>query len=437
MLDNKRYITSYLTNTYDHKSTSLLKTGLKKVIGSALITLMFIGVFAFEAKALSITAQPPSMDLIVNPAGVRTFSIEVANTSSDNTQKLKVYAETINIGPTGEIDFISLENEPDSAASWISVGKKSFSLRPMKTRKIPLRLRPPAGIESGGYYVAIIVEPDLKGRITDKGLYVAFRLASIVRITVRGKEPLEKKIEIDDFYYIKGRFNPQQLSEKDKNSAIGRIADEFPNTKGLFLVALLSNSGNIHVKTKASALISTEDKKRIEEVKLKGGTGIVYPDSGRYFVGQLKRNLVVGDYVAQLRLRYRGTKATVEERLFSIDVDQKDEPKDSGSFSAFEIEPDAIDIELSAGAFRTMKFSILNNLTTHLKLKAKVSSDIKNWVELIEPEFLALSGKEKDVILRMDIPTKAKAGSYSGIISITSEEENIEKDIKVEISIRE
>ena len=86
--NNKMCTKPLLSIIYEYNLFFEVKKYLKRIIFVTALSLVFISFFGFEAKSLSITAQPPSIDVIASPRGVRTFSVEVANTSAKTSQKM-------------------------------------------------------------------------------------------------------------------------------------------------------------------------------------------------------------------------------------------------------------------------------------------------------------------------------------------------------------
>ncbi|MBN3039663.1 MAG: hypothetical protein JW867_00885 [Candidatus Omnitrophica bacterium] len=405
---------------------------MKKTV---LISLIFIVSFSLPVLSLSVTVQPPSFDITANPAGVRTFILEVENVDPKNQVKVKIYLETLKIGPEGELTFLSLSDDPQGPGSWIKTNNTSIILGPMDKKRIPLRLLIPAKTESGGYYAAVIAEPDTQEKPVGKGLQVAFRLASIVRISVMGSRPLVRKASISDFFYLRGPIDPKTLNEAEEKGALGVIAKEYPNTEGLFFAALMKNEGNIHFKTFGSVLVQSEDKRRKGEVDFVSGTGIIYPGSGRFFVAHFPYSLSEGDYLAKLRFRQTGLSTITKDFPFSIKISRDLENNTDDAFLPLLITPGSIELSASRGAFRTKKFSVYNRLKEDVNLNISFDGQTGEWIESNTDSITIPSGRSKDVILQFNIPRNLGEDDFSGIIRLRDQQNGIDQEIKVDILI--
>ncbi|MCF7908823.1 MAG: hypothetical protein K9L86_08155 [Candidatus Omnitrophica bacterium] len=401
-----------------------------------IILTLFCLIGPYQAQGFSLVVKPPSLEIISNPGGSRSFILRLTNSGSDGNLKAKVYIETVYMSEDGELVFLEPSDDPKGVGNWIEVRDKIISLKPLATKKIPLRLRVPAGTPSGGYYAAVMFEPIGEEETTQKGLKVAFRLASLLQITVKGSKPLIKQAEVNDFFYFSGPIDSKSLTEVEANGLKGKVVKEFPNQKGSFFAALVKNTGNVHFRGEATVLIMTKDKKRKGEVTLRSGKGMVYANAGRYFIGHFPNTLAAGDYIAQLRLSYRGPSRLVKEFPFSVKVAQFGQESQGNLLSALEVIPKDIKIETVSGVLRSQQYTLLNRLDKELNLKLSASGQIKDWFELVYTNLKLPSAREKNFIFRLQIPKEVSEGFYRGMIIFEDSQQGVKEDLPIEVEIK-
>jgi|GEM_PF-6860892 len=389
-----------------------------------------------EAGALSLVVKPPNLDLISNPGAAKSFFLVVNNPNPKESIEVKIYLETAYMDQEGELVFLTVDEAPEGAGNWIKLRKDKVKLKPLASEKIPLRLNMPAGIASGGYYAAVMFEPVGKDESIQKGLQVAFRLASLVQITVKGSKPLVRKAEFGDLSYFYGPLNIKDLSQQEVKTVKAKVAKEFPDKKGTFFAVQVKNIGNTHFRAKGTVLITTKDNKRKGEVELVSGKGMVYPGGARFFIGQLPTVLSAGDYLAQLRFRYDSGGRLIKEYPFSIKVAQGSRSSQGEDLSSLEIIPKKIDLEIISGSLRTQKYSLINHLEDSLNLTVTTSGELSNWIEIVDGGFSLPPDRDKNFAFRVTVPETAEEGSYSGVIIFEDKTKGVEESLPITLKVK-
>ncbi|MBD3246896.1 MAG: hypothetical protein GF333_07820 [Candidatus Omnitrophica bacterium] len=391
--------------------------------------------FPFGAVPLSITARPPSFDLYCAPRSVRTFVLEVNNTNENRELELKLSVESLSFDPDGNINFRTLEKDPEGVASWIQLPVTRVKLAPQEDREIPLRLRVPPKIPTGGYYAAVIVEPAQDTAAPRTGLNVSVRLASIVRITVRGQDPLRKDARVASVEQITGPVDPEELTEAEVQGIRGKVAEAFPNTNGLFFIAKVENTGNIHVETEGSILVRTGERRRAGMAKFAAERGIVYPGSSRLFVAHFPYFLAEGDYIAEVRLGYGGARPLIQKFPFTIRVARDGTDESGDIFSPLEIIPKEIELSAVPGAFRTQKVLVFNRLREDLALSVSARGALREWIQFVQPVVPIKEAQEKNIIFRVRVPRSAEPGDYAGMLVLEDAAAGIREEIPAVITL--
>jgi P pilus assembly chaperone PapD len=242
----------------------------------------------FVAGFLSLMAgivwqAPPAlaqMSLEVSPiraehqieAGVsETNIISVRNAGAQPT-RVKVFLQDWQMDRKGQVSFARAGSIPGSLSSWLEINPTDFRVEPGQTKEVRYTLTIPAGVRSGGYRGAILVEgmPAQSGAPTPKKMAVHGRFGVMIYETV-GQPDIRAKFT--DF---------QVLLEK----------------KQVKFVLTLGNSGTSHFRPKKSKITITNGQGQ-EVAKLDIPDSPVLPGATRDIEFSEELKLPPGQYLAK------------------------------------------------------------------------------------------------------------------------------------------
>jgi len=239
--------------------------------------------------AVSLTVSPVRVEHNVPAGGSITDAISILNDDTSPAH-IRVRIEDWSLTPDGAIVFAKPGSLPHSAAPWIRVSPREFSLGPGQSQQVRYSLTVPKDAAPGGYRAAIIFStfaPPAPG----EGRRVALegRIATILYQTV-------------------GRPLPS-------GEIIGLSFRQGPEGRPEFTVSF-QNTGKVHIRTRGEILI--RDKAGKERAKLALPDLPILPQSRRDFQVEGEERLPPGEYTAELVMDIGRKELLAGERRFSI-----------------------------------------------------------------------------------------------------------------------
>lgn len=242
------------------------------------------------AQAISISVAPIRVEHSVPAGGSITEAISVINDDTSPAH-LRVKVEDWALTQDGAVNFAKGGTQPHSAASWIRVNPKEFTLGPGQSQDVRYSLTVPKDAVPGGYRAAIIfatVPPPTPGE-KQKRVMLEGRIATILYETVGRPMPSG---EITGLSF---RLNSEGRPE--------------------FTVSF-QNTGQVHVRTRGEIIIRDKGRKEIAKVPLPDLP--ILPQSRRDFKVTSGEKLPSGDYVAELIMDIGRKELLAGEKKFSI-----------------------------------------------------------------------------------------------------------------------
>lgn len=339
------------------------------ILSITIITIIFVFLFlnlAFSIVTISVT---PLFNDINSYSGVtRKFEILLVNESDPNTVgNFRIRAVPVKVNKEGYFDLLGKDEEnPWDCSSWIKVSPTEVTLKGQEGKIIECTLSIPRGVY-GGRYCAILFEllPEKKTTVTEEeegvaSLNISTQILSIVNVTIIGGR-VERKVSLE-------KFSVENLKLENNNM--------------IAFTALLKNQGNITVQTKGTLLIKSRLGRRIREVPLGGGMGLLLPGAE----GELQsilRMLPPGEYIAEAYIRYGVPSALKASIPFNVTTGEvKLGTLAEGKGIDVVAEPSLQEITAPPGAFRSSVITIQN--MTEQAVDVKVS---------VTPVALGLSGE--------------------------------------------
>ncbi len=242
---------------------------------------------------VSVGVAPPIMEISVPQGGVRVMDVQVYN-QGDSPVDIRGYLHGIELSTDGTPLPIEADRSDWSCARWITLDKAKFQLGPNQTQTVHATMRVPMGITGGRYAVIMFEAAPVKSHLTPYEVAVSTRVGSIVMQSV--PHTLVKKGEV-------ASFDVSNSEEK----AVG-------------FAVLFRNTGNVHVRAKGYVLIRNGEGRIADRIPLRTDTGTVLPGGMREFEATWSnlRKMHGGDYTAEVRVDYGGTRAASDTASFHL-----------------------------------------------------------------------------------------------------------------------
>jgi len=265
----------------------------KRLSECSQIVWLLISLFLIPSKpveAISISVAPIRVEHNVPARGSITDAISILNDDTSPVH-IRVRIEDWSLTQEGAITFAKGGSQPYSAAPWIRINPREFTLEPGQSQMVRYSLTVPRDAAPGGYRAAIIfatVSPPTPGE-RQKRVALEGRIATILYETVG------KPIPSGEITGLSFQVNPEGRPE--------------------FTISF-QNTGPVHIRTRGEITIRDKGGKEVAKVPLPDLP--ILPQSRRDFKIAGEGKLPPGQYVAELIMDIGRKELLAGERKFSI-----------------------------------------------------------------------------------------------------------------------
>ena len=394
-----------------------------------LIIFLLLIIFTLANGQANFTVTPQLIELNLAPGTRRAIKVLLVNESPKDTQRFLIFASDVIETEKGNYKVVEKGKGKFSCADWIRLDTMEVVLGPKEGKEIPFEIRVPTKI-SGGSYGAIVF--GLQPKVTPMeegyaGASVAFHFQIPVQLEITIKSSLTPKprnVEVTSIEIIPA------TEDEDYNRILKKAAQN-----ALVVNAVVNNRGNIHIKAKGNLIITDPKGRRLRQVPLGAGRGMVLPQTQVIFTSVIKRPLP-GDYVAEAVINYGGVSPAIGRVPFSV---TRKYSSVKGNFLSTSpigliISREALDMAVPTTGFRTQVLTLTNqeNEPVNLKIKPKyltfdesgnvVASDTGddqfsciNWLTIEPKEFEIPPGQTKAVKIELNVKDALPGGRYACI----------------------
>ncbi|MEO0131035.1 MAG: hypothetical protein ABIK76_05030, partial [candidate division WOR-3 bacterium] len=217
----------------------------------------------------------------------------------------------------------------------------------------------------------------------------------------------------------------------------------FYNLKDAIAVLVsVKNESDIHAAVKGNLILRDKRGRKIKEVPLGAGRGVVLPNTTVEIASIIKR-LEPGEYTVDAIVRYGTLNPAKASATFTI-TPKKVEKKEMllGGTILLSVKPEFIEIPILPGAFRIKTILLENEEDSEIRIKAEIKELINdlegelyspdtfgyqysaiNFIQLEEKEFVLKPKERKTIKLKFNIPKEENSGGrYASLILNASKE---------------
>lgn len=252
-----------------------------------LILLLPFGVFA---NTMSYSVSPGILKFETVKGSLKSFDLTVLNQGED---RLNIEANVMNLtlDRLGVPIISKITAEKFQWGRFVQLEKNKFKLNPNSSKKINVLLRTPRGASGAGYFAVVFNVSSEKKSSNRQVVKNLMSISSQMPVIFLGKV---SRLGHPNIHVEKAIINKAPYSK----------------SKPLKLRFTLKNNGNTHVNVNGDVLLR-HNKKVIERIKLDSGSGLIFPDGERYFVGTSKKydNYANKKISAEGRFSYPGGRA--------------------------------------------------------------------------------------------------------------------------------
>ncbi|MGE5623706.1 MAG: hypothetical protein ACM3UP_01625, partial [Methanocella sp.] len=391
----------------------------------------------------AVEISPSTIDLTIDPGAERTVDLQVFNASDSQEITLDIRLSPV-LQDGGGGYSLAEDAGQLSALPWLQLGFSGrVTIPPGREQTVPVKIKVPrnaAGTKAAAVVFAVV--PDSRGvQVEFVGGTSTFihQLTSVVKVTANSRNN-RRLASLEGIRITCG--------ETDK-----LLAGRYGKT-AVSVSALVTNEGNTAFAGRGSLIIRNPAGRRVKDVPLGAGRGIVMPGATVAFTSIFPQGLPQGEYTAEVTLRYGGARPLQARLPFSIEG-QRTAAGEAEVASTVHLEalPAQFQAQLPPGAFRSFTLSLVNRESVALRLKAiakglAVSAEgdflpseesLAEWslVPYLTTEtdaFVLEPGERKNLRVTVQVPKGVSDGTRYGAIVLEAEKETAQPGMVTAVS---
>lgn len=409
---------------------------MRRFVGTSLSRWLFVHVLCFATAAVvllsgfprDVMAQSGSQislsPLVLELSGQRgtnvPFSISLINHSSLQTVRFKAYVAGLTEGRRGDYSPAIPDEGLYAASSWITLEQDAFEIPPGSgyelkgTVTIP-RDAPPSG------YATIIMELQPEERIGSAALSIEYiqQFVTAVEIVVGNRHV--RSAHIDSMTVIPSRSVPEYRAAFGDNAVV--------------FVGSLFNDGDVHVSGRGTLIIRDERGRRVREVPLGGGRGVVLPQAVVDFVSVL-RGLSPGKYEMQTIIDYGGARPAIGRMQFELGDEEVGVSQIvAGRAVRIDAGPTLLQYEFPRPGYRAQTITVVNRDDVEVEVAVSLEELANDeggepivvepgvvmpysavaWGEVRPATFTLRPGQRRNVVVGFRTPEGVTGGRYARV----------------------
>ncbi len=411
-----------------HDTSRARRIALHAVLASILVSALVSCLFGTAQAQVSISLTPLLIEISGAPGETKTFNILLVNESKTATTHFRVFTTDVVQKQNGDYRVVEPGESKYSCAKWIKLSKEEATLGPGEGLSVDGKLTIPRGI-CGGRYAAVVFElaPEKrKGEEVFASTEFVQRFATVVEVSIPAPR-VRKAVSISGFTVKAAADNPRYAAAYGKNA--------------LILIGEVKNEGNTHVFARGFLTLRDGSGKRLRQVPLGSGRGLVLPETTVNLVSVLPSGLAPGNYIADIAVKYGGMRPALAKVPFTVAASGAETKGAEGGarLAPFNVEPADLDLTYPAGAVAARSIVVENKSDVPIHVEGKalplvydeegelVQDEVAlgaapaewscaDWIELRPASMDIRPGGKQMVRLMINIPKDQAGGRYANLV---------------------
>jgi len=398
---------------------------MKKAIFALLGVIAFVTVGGSYARGqVSLSYAPMLVELTASPGSVSTFEIVTRNEGVTTAANFLVYAADVIQKPNGDYEVVDSGISEHSCAQWTKLSAERITIEPHGAVAVKGSVTVPRGA-SGGRYAAVVFElipEEIKREPGSALVKIVQKFVTVIELTIPARRT-QKRLDVIGFNVAYASDRPAYTSAYGKQAII--------------LTAEVKNEGDIHVFARGSMILRDSTGKRLREIPLGAGRGIVIPGAAVNFSSVLPAGLAPGDYVADISVKYGGLRPASAKIPFGVGASgaQVAKAETTAVLAPFSVDPGDLDLSYPAGATAARSLVIENRSDQAIRVEGRAlplafdeegelvsdeagasAASCAQWIEL-KPNVAELKPRSRQVVRMMiSIPKGESGGKYANVV---------------------
>ena len=389
----------------------------------------FVSCFVGVAHAqVSISLTPLLIELTGAPGETKTFNILLVNESKTATAHFRVFASDVVQKPNGDYRVVEPGESEYSCAKWIRLSKEEATLGPGEALSVDCKLAIPRGTY-GGRFAAVVFElvpEERTGEEAFASTKFLQRFATVVELAIPAPR-VRKAVTIAGFSVKAAADDPRYAAAYGKDA--------------LILIGEVRNEGNTHVFARGYLTLRDGSGKRLRQIPLGSGRGLVLPETTVNLVSVLPSGLAPGNYIADIAVKYGGTRPALAKVPFTLAPSGAEARRVEGGarLAPFNVQPAELDLTYPPGAVAARSIVVENKSDVPIHVEgralplvydeegelvqdeaalaaAPAKWSCAGWIELRPATMDIRPGGKQMVRLMINIPKDQAGSRYANLV---------------------
>lgn len=373
---------------------------------------------------VSLSFTPMLVEMTAAPGETRVFEVVMMNEGRAMNADFLIYTADLAQKANGDYEVLDVGTSERSCAKWIKLSADKASIGPGETFAVRGTLTVPRGA-SGGRYAAVVFElipePRKGGPALASSTFVQ-RFATVVELSIPARQ-VQKRLDVTGFNVARASETPAYASTYGRDAVI--------------LSAELKNEGNIHVFANGSMILRDGAGRRLREIPLGAGRGVILPGATVNLGSVLPGGLAPGDYIADISVKYGGLRPASAKIPFGFGASgaQAAKAETTAVLAPFSVDPGDLDLSYPAGATAARSLVIENRSDQAIRVEGRAlplafdeegelvsdeagasAASCAQWIEL-KPNVAELKPRSRQVVRMMiSIPKGESGGKYANVV---------------------
>lgn len=384
---------------------------------------LFVSMLAPGALAQSpiqISLAPLAIELAGERGQTVPFSINIVNNSRFQTAQFRVYATGLREGRAGDYGPKTPDDGPYAASSWVRFEQNEFQIGPGSSYELRGTVNIPRDAGPSGY-AAVVVELLPEQRLGDAALSVEYVQQFVTALEIVVGRRHIRSAHIESMTVIPTNAAPE-------------LAAAYGDSAVLFIGTVV-NDGDVHVTGRGTLILRDQRGRRIREVPLGGGRGVILPDTVVDF-GSVLGGLAPGHYEMQAIVDYGGSRPAIGRMEFEL----TDEAVGisgviAGRAVRMDAGPNILLYEFPRSAYRAQTVTVVNRDFVDVDFTVALEELMNDedgqpitpepgvvmpysavpWGEVRPAEFTLRPGQRRNVVVGFRVPEGESGGRYARV----------------------
>lgn len=388
-----------------------------------LVMTSYLPALSLAAQAL-FSVAPLLLEFNSTPGTTKGFALEITNQSPGQDATLRLRAVPLKQESSGRYVEDPTGDNPHSAAPWVTFDTPQFTVAGGSRHLVVGQVQIPRNYH-GGAYAGLVVESVPKER--DSGipeevtasLEVSYRFMVVMELAVgsnvrRGMHITEIKVA--------------GVEEPGMEALAQRYGGNV-----LRISAVAENTGNVHVRGQGSISIRDMNGRKVKEIPLGAGRGVVIPGAQVEFASVIAAGLPAGIYSLQAVVSYGGMRPAITRQTVTIGSSSV-EVGSLGRGLRMLVEPALLQPAMKPGSLRTALVRVQNLEAEPILVRSEVvplvfgpdgsayvsaeesAFSASSWIEVRPSEIRLPAGQRRNIQLVLKAPADMTGGRYAQVV---------------------